>query len=433
MIYNNTQEIRKKSKKFMYQGILGTTALAYGTGAVAQGWEQVDKKELVLNKASQSDEAFDLTQFIQDGRTKLNNDKGAMSSETRLTAEEVATSPMTQLTKNEPVVMGMFDGANDLGTIQVISMKRHPDGSATLYQKFFTPYDFDPKSEGGTMSRASVDILENRYGGNPFEDFKSDEEEYKNSFIKIKPYGLQTAMGLAMQHYQSTTGIYVFLEPQVRVWTTTSGGPFRKKVTTHVEAHFKPHWGLLTPSDIGNDMGTVGKPFYVLANGKTVISGASLHEGSCALNPHYGDSPDEPKYLSTFACDRVKVFYDKKSKSGWTGIAIIAVGIAVGMATGGFGLAGTKVMGALYGGMAFAGYGAINGNTNFTEVSTTSIGNVTAISDTRSLEKQGDWAMKWKNVMRDRVNEGPLDSKLDEINESLKKEKDNWELNTIEP
>jgi hypothetical protein len=429
MIYN-TLEIRRKSKQFMYQGILGATALAYGTGAVADSWEQVDRKDLVLNKASQSDEAFDLTKFIQSGKTKLSNDVGV--AETNLSADEVAVSPFSNLTQKQTIIMGMFDGANDLGTIQVISMKRHPDGSATLYQKFFTPFDFDAKSEGGTLSRASVDILENRYGGNPFEDFKSNEEEYKNSFIKIKPYGLQTAMGIAMQHYQSTTGIYVFLEPQVRVWTTTSGGPFRKKVTTHVEAHFKPHWGFMTPADIGNDMGTVGKPFYVLDNGKTVISGANLHEVSCDLNPHYGD-PGEPKYLSKFSCDRVKVFYDKKTKSGWTGIALIAVGIAIGIATGGIAMAGTVWMNGLYGAMAVAGFGAINGNTNFTDVSSTSLGNVTAISDTKSLEKQGDWAMKWKNVMRDRVNEGPLDSKLEGINEEFKKEKDNWSAMTIEP
>lgn len=408
-----------------FQGKLGkgvaTTTLAlqgtsFTTVALADKWEQLENSK---NKTlSQSKEAFDLTEFIQKGKMKINKDTGVI--ETKLSSEEVATSPMTQLTKNEPIVMGMFDGANDLGTIQIISMKRHLDGSATLYQRFFTPYDFDPKSEGGDLSRNEYNVFENRYGGNPFEDFKSEEEDYKNSFIKIKPYGLQTAMGLAMQRYGATTGIYAFLEPQVRIWTTTSGGPFRKKVTTHVEAHFKPHWGFLTPSDIGNDMGTVAKPFYVLENGKTVISGVNLHE----INEN----------TSNFDSTRVKVFYDKKTKSGWTGITLIAIGAVVGAATGGLGLTMMgPAMSAAMGAMTVAGYGAINGNTNYTDASTTNLTNVTAISDTKSLEKQGEWAMKWKNVMRDRVNEGPLDSKLENINDEFKEEKNNWEKLTIPP
>lgn len=428
----NKNEIRKKSKKYIYQGILGITAATYGTGAMSQGWEQVDKEDLILNKASQSDDAFNLDAFIESGKTKLNSDSGALVAETSLSASEVATSPMTKLTKNEPVVMGMFDGANDMGTIQVINMKRHPDGSATLYQRFFSPSYFDKKTEGGEMSATSFEMLENRYGGNPFESFKSTEKKYQNAFIKIKPYGLQTAMGLAMQHFGATLGIYAFLEPQVRVWTTTSGGPFRKKVTTHVEAHFKPHWGILTPTDIGNDMGSVGKPFYVLGNGKTVLSGISLHEVGDGLNPRYGE-PGESKYLSSYNQDRIKVFYDEKSQSGWTGITLIVVGAAIGMATAGIGLAGSMAMNGLYGAIAVAGYAAINGNTNYTDASTTSLGNVTAISDTKSLEEQGDWAMKWKNVMRDRVNEGPLDDKLGQINKEFKSEKENWERMTIGP
>ncbi|GHB12842.1 hypothetical protein [Salinicola rhizosphaerae] len=423
MIYNNN-EIGRQSKKYIYQAVLGTTVLTYGAGAVADGWEQVDSREFVEAYVDYGDTSFNLNKFIQAGKVNINNDFSIVT--TQLSPEEVATSSIVSFTNNQPVVMGMFDGANDMGTIVVVNMKRHPDGSATLYQRFVSPYYFDSREDGGEMSKAQMEIINDRFGGNPFENFKTTEDEYKRSFVKIKPYGLQTAMGIFAQHMGATVGVFCYLEPRVRVWTTSSGGPFRKKITTHVEARFKPSWALMTPADIGNDFGTVEKPFYILKNGKTVISGMNIHPVDDGKNPHYGE-PGESKYMSSFPQEDIVVFYDKRSKSGWTGITLIAVSFAIGYATGGIGLASSGLWGGAMGAMATAGFGAINGNTNFTDVSTTNLTQIDAISDTESLKKEGDWAMKWKNVMRDLGNEGPLGKNLGDINAEFAKEKKNWD------
>lgn len=377
--------------------------------AQADNWEQIGKKDQKLAKSG-----FDVSNLLE--RTTM-NDKGIV--ETKLTAQEAAVSPLVSMTKDEPLVMGIFDGANDMGTIQVVTMKRHPDGSATLKQRFFTPHDFDPQSSGGQLSSQEYDVIDDRYGGNPFDKFKTNDSKYKHTFIKIKPEGLQTAMGLAMQRYGSSYGMYAFLEPKVRTWTTTSGNAFRKTVTTHVEAHFKPHWYLLTPSDVGVTYGTVGKPFYVLDNGIAVISGMSSHKI---------EGP-----TSNVNDDQVWVFYDKRSESGWTGITMVVVAVVAGALTGGAALTGLgAVMGGLAGGAGVASYAFVNGNQDLTEPVSGSMLNVTAVSDTKSLDYEGEWNMKWKNVMRDRVTEGPYNgSKLGTINDEFHEETDNWDELTI--
>lgn len=367
----------------------------------AEDWDVVDSKSSLY---SDKERTFDISYLID----RTNMDKGVV--ETKLTAKEAALSPLTTITKGQPIIMGMYDGANEMGTIQVATMKRHPDGSATLIQRFFTPHDFDRKSDGGELSDQEYSIIQDRYGGNPFADFKTNDSTYRHTFIELTPAALQTAMGIAMQRYGSSYGLFAYLEPQVRVWTTTSGNAFRKKVTTHVEAHFKPHWYVMTPSDIGSSYGGVGKPFYVLSNRKVVISGATLHEVE--------------ENRSNIDSDRVWVFYDKKSKSGWTGLTMVLVGPAISVLSGNI---SSALPGITDG--SVSNYSFIDNFGNLDEVVSEDLDDYNGLGDTESLAYEGSWSMKWKNKMRDRVTEGPnSESKqLGSINREFESELDDWD------
>lgn len=403
--YSKTQSHAKgKTVNAGMYALMGVVATAPVEAQIRQqgeanGWitkAQSNGSEALTN------EGFTLNNLLE---RLENTDKGVFES--KLTAQEASSSAILSVTKDIPMVFGVFDGANDMGTIHVVNIKRYADGSAKLLQKSFSPHTFAKEN----LTEQQYAVLEEKYGGNPFSPFKTDNAKYKDSFIKIKPEGLQTAMGLAMQHYGAVHGIYAFLEPKVRTWTTTSGNAFRKKVTTHVEAHFKPHWYLLTPVDVGVTYGTVGKPFYFY-NDKPVASNISVHK---AEGPN--SSFDDSEHF---------VFYDKKSESGWTMLTAVLGTIVLGAVTGG--AAGVFTAGMMSGG-AVASYGFLNG-TDLNDVVSSNFYDPTAVSDTKSLEYEGDWFMKWRNVMRDEVTAGPIpedgSKPLGTINDEFSQDEIKW-------
>ena len=318
--------------------------------AATTNYSSLDKKDLILGGTDN----FNIDTVLNSDKVTVDQKAGVIT--TMLTAEEAANSSLTTISQGQPIVLGMYDAANNIGTIQILKVERYSDGSARLMSKIFSPYDFDQNDNA--LSKSAFKELKEKFGQNPFDDFKTNNSEYKQAFVSSSSNAIQTAMGLIMQNTRSTTGVYLYLSPNVSSETHKKGGKLKKKVTTTVRASVKPIWSVLTPTSVG--IGGV-EPSYLLRNGKKITGGVNIYEvGTSKTN---------------FPIDSYEFWSASKTKKGWTGLALGLFGFAVGALTG------------------------------FNPIATAAIG----YTFKESLSNNGDWAMGWQNEMRKLVKEGPLD------------------------
>lgn len=368
----------------------------------AFGWQKpsFDVGQTDVQNKLASSAGMDLGEY--NDLVTLNEDVGLM--EVYLTAEEAKTSPMVKLTRKEPVVMAIEDSSHNRASIQAITSKRHSDGSATIRQKTITPLDLKRQSEGGMLTDKQYEIFIGAYGGtNPAAAFDGKGGD-RNVWYGSHPHEVQTMMGLIMQFLGSTHGYYVLLEPKVRSWTTSSGGPFKKKITTHVETHVKPHWYFITPLDVGTEYGAPNIPIFHVEgqDGKyyTVSGGVNSFE----LGP-----------TNNFSTSKEKLHYEKKTESGWTGFALV-------------------VGAALTGGVAFAVAAAVFLKVNGAELHQPVAANfgdlllksMSAGIDTREKKIKSGFGNRWRGALINEIRKGPLGGNKN-YNTDMKKEPTQWE------
>lgn len=394
------------NKKIIKQGVSFTTIIPLAFPIYAFGWQAPTKVgssyESNRMKEQQKMSNDSIMNLLDSGIANLNDDVGLL--EAYLTAEEAKTSPVIRLTRSEPVVMAVQDPQHDRSVIQVISSKRHSDGSATVRQKTISPDDFKPKSSGGMLTNKQHEILVGAYGGsNPADVFNGRIGD--NIWYGTGAMETQTVMGLVMQFLGATHGYYVLLEPSVRSWTTSSGGPFKKKITTHVESHITPHWTFLAPLDVGSDYGMPNMPLFQIKGQNNQIY--TVRGGVNAFN--VGTTHN-------FNSNRELLDYETKTESGFTGFALVFTAIAIGALTGGAGLIGT--IGTIGGG-ATAGAAALVGMTiqgaklhdpvagDFGDLFLKS---ASAGIDTREKDlNTGEFGNKWRGELVDIIKSGPID------------------------
>lgn len=318
--------------------------------AATTNYSSIDKKDLILGGT----ESFNINTVLDSDKVTVDEKSGIIT--TMLTAEEASNSSLTSISQGQPIVLGVYDASSNIGTIQILKVERYSDGSARLMSKIFSPYDFDQGENA--LSKSAFKELQERFGQNPFDDFKTGNGEYKQAFVSASSNAVQTAMGLVMQNTRSTTGVYLYLSPSISSETHKSGGKLRKKVTTTVNASVKPIWSVLTPTSVG--IGGV-EPNYLLRNGRKISGGVNIYEvGTSKTN---------------FPVDSYEFWSASKTKKGWTGLALGLFGFAVGALTG------------------------------FNPLVTAATG----YTFKESLSTNGDWSMGWQDEMRKLVKEGPLD------------------------
>lgn len=318
--------------------------------AATTNYSSLDKKDLILGGTDN----FDINTVLNSDRVTVDEQSGIIT--TLLTAEEASNSSLTNISQGQPIVLGVYDAANNIGTIQILKVERYSDGSARLMSKIFSPYDFDQGENA--LSKSAFNEIKEKFGQNPFDDFKTSNSEYKQAFVSASSNAIQTAMGIVMQNTRSTTGVYLYLSPSISSETHKHGGKLKKKVTTTVRASVKPIWSVLTPTSVG--IGGV-EPNYLLRNGKKINGGVNIYEvGTSKTN---------------FPIDTYEFWSASKTKKGWTGLALGLFGFAIG------------------------------GLTGFNPLVTAAVG----YTFKESLSTNGDWTMGWQNEMRKLVKEGPLD------------------------
>lgn len=412
------------NKKIIKQGVSVVTMVPLAFPIYAFGWQAPTKisNSYESNRMKQQQDISNdnIMNLLDSGIAHLNDDVGLL--EVHLTAEDAKTSPIIRLTRNEPVVMAVEDAQHDRAVIQAISSQRHSDGSATVRQKTIGPDDFKPKSSGGMLTNKQYQILLSAYGGsNPADVFNGRRGEH--IWFGTDPINTQAMMGLIMQHLGATHGYYVLLEPSVRTWTTTSGGPFKKKITTHVESHITPHWTFLTPIDVGADYGAPNTPLFQIKgqDNKNYVVRSGVNAFS--IGPTHN-----------FNTGKELLDYERKTKSGFTGFALVFAAVVVGVLTGGAGL--VAGLGAIGGG-AVGGAAALAGLTiSGAELHQPVAGDFgdlllktsTAGLDVRNKNLESGFGNRWRHKLVDHVKDGPIDGKK-EFNKEMTRELRQW--NTI--
>lgn len=414
------------NKRRIKQGVSVATMIPLAFPIYAFGWQAPTKisnaYESNRMKQQQNISNGNIMNLLDSGIANLNDDVGLL--EVHLTAEEAKTSPIIRLTRDEPVVMAVEDAQHDRSVIQAISSQRHSDGSATVRQKTISPDDFKPKSSGGMLTDKQYQILRSAYGGsNPADVFNGRTGDH--IWYGTDPINTQAMMGLIMQYLGATHGYYVALEPSVRTWTTTSGGPFTKKVTTHVESHVTPHWTFMTPLDTGAEYGRPNMPLFQIKGqdnkNYTVRGGVNAF----SIGP-----------TNNFRTGRELLDYEKKTKSGFSGFALVFTAIAIGALTGGAGLVSLGALGAGAAGGAAALVGLTVSGAELHDPVAGDFGDLflksaSAGVDTRKKNLDSGFGNRWRSKLINHVKDGPIDGSKN-FNNEFRRELNQWD-NIVRP
>lgn len=337
-----------------------------------------------------SDKNF-VEDLLRNGNLSMNDDG---SAEYIIEKERVVRleNGETLFTKPSTFVTSQYDSTNAIGVIQIVQAQRDSRGDVRLTQRYFTPFDFDRMSEGGRLSNSAYSEIEEKYGQNPFESFKTHDSKYKHAFINIDINALMTAVSLASLQNNSINSILAVASNEPSLEKKKSGGKIRKKITYTIKVKQNPSYFIGLPKEIGEGSGEAGvSSYYKLKNGKTVVGATKFYESS--------------KFASNFDYSIDEVYTDSMTKKSWTGIALVITGIAVGALTGGLGLVGTltAVSGGLVGGGIMVGSAVLAGNTNLENPVSGNFGDLSGISKVKSLDNYSDFGDKWKNEVRDQA------------------------------
>jgi hypothetical protein len=385
-------------------------------GSLGRSQQPVAIQRMDRNMASiiQSTGAVDLDALMNSGVANYNKDKGVLSI--NMAEDHASNSAFIQMTQQQPLVISAYEPANEMGTIVLIESKRHSDGSATMYMRFISPRYFDEKSSGGGLTEMEHQTMIEQLGRNPVEGNKSGGR-YDHSFTSITSIGLQTVAGLVMQRHGGTLGLHTDYNPDVRTWETESGNAFRKKITTHLAVDLHPNWMMLVPKgEFDNGI----HPFFTIDNdGETVLVNGGVM------------SMPVSEFASSFPMDEFQVYYDSMTKTAWTGITLILVTFVIAFATAGVGaLAGTQFIGLSVTQVAAISAGVVAGVSAYsgtlTDGVTTSLGNVTAVTNKDSTKGYGGFGDKWHNRLRDINLEGPMSNRYQRAGQFTKEKADEW-------
>lgn len=385
-------------------------------GKLGTSKDPVAMQRMDRNMASiiESTGALDLDALMDSGVANYNRDKGVM--EMNIASDYASNNSFIQMTQQQPLVISAYEPANEMGTIILIESKRHSDGSATMYMRFISPSYFDEVGAGGSLSKMEHQTMIDQLGSNPVEGNKTDGR-YDHSFTSITSLGLQTIAGIIMQRHGGTLGLHTDYLPDVRTWETTSGGPFREKTTYHLAVDLEPKWNMLVPRGEFNN-GT--NPFFTIDNG-----------GEKALVNSGITSIPVSEFSTSFPTNEFEVYYDKKSETAFTGIAMVVVTFAITFATAGAGaLAGIGTGGlnafqaASITAGVIGGVSAVSGT--LTDGVSSSLGNITAVTDKDSSKGYSDFNDKWHNRLRNINLEGPTSGRYEKSGKLNKEKADEW-------
>ncbi|WP_414499515.1 hypothetical protein [Zymobacter sp. IVIA_12111.31 C1] len=380
------------NKKFRKIIVIGMSAISIFTSFQALAdTSKFDSSVISQHNHMISDKNF-VEDLLRNGTLNMNDDDGSAEYIIEKERVERLENGETLFTKPSTFVTAQYDSTNAIGVIQIVQAQRDSSGNVRLTQRYFTPFDFDKISEGGRLSNNAFSEIEEKYGQNPFNSFKTGDNKYKHAFINIDINAFMTIVSLSSLQNNAINSILAVGNNEPSLEKKKGGGKIRKKITYTIRVKQTPSYFIGLPKNIGEGSGEAGiSSYYKLKNGKTVVGATKFYESS--------------KFASNFDYDVDEVYTDSMTKKSWTGIALVITGIAIGALTGGLGLVGTltAVSGGLVGGGIMVGSAVLSGNTNLENPVSGNFGDVTGISKVRSLDNYDEFGTKWKNEVRDQT------------------------------
>ena len=179
-----------------------------------------------------SDKSF-VEDLLRNGTLNMNDDGSAEFIVEKERVDRLENGEML-FTKPSTFITAQYDSTNAIGVIQIVQSQRDSQGNARLTQRYFTPFDFDKISDGGRLSNSAFREIEEKYGQNPFESFKTHDSKYKHAFVNIDINAFMTIVSLASLQNNAINSILAVGNNEPNLEKKKSGGKIRKK--SHIQS-----------------------------------------------------------------------------------------------------------------------------------------------------------------------------------------------------
>ena len=265
---------------------------------------------------------------------------------------------------NQPVLYGRYDPISARLHVDIYRAIRQ-GSTATVEHANFTPYMGQQWAAARYFIPAADQATGDTPGVNPFAKFEGGDDYFHN----LQLTGATSVMGLVESYVRAPAAILVLLTPDMKSYTTSSGGFFRKTITTHVATRIIPSFFLIVPSG-SIPLGAMAAPVpsFCASDPSTDSSGGGSCPSYAVVTPAAAVLQANGGSYDTSPTPWVQVY--QNSQSGWTFLAlviiitIVSVGAgdvllaAAGAAGGGVGLLGMAAE-AMGGAMFTSGVGAL--------------------------------------------------------------------------
>lgn len=162
-----------------------------------------------------------------------------------ITSQQIS-SAMHRFPKNTMYVFAQYSPENASGRITIQKVEKAPNGSVTVYQADFTPWNGELWRAQGKY-RDAVEIAANAPGHNPFANFAGAHSD--PVFHNISWQAMMVAVGHAMRHYGAAFGFVALAKLSDTQTTSTSSSWFSTSTTTIMTGYAKPLWYVATAMD----------------------------------------------------------------------------------------------------------------------------------------------------------------------------------------
>ncbi|MHB8315642.1 MAG: hypothetical protein ACYDCW_07935 [Acidithiobacillus ferrivorans] len=267
--------LNKKVKKVLTIAVLSAIG-------VAMPFEQVYAATSGMNWSQQSTFSASpginqIFSGLKDDHIYVGSNLGAAVAAVRLNANQVkaltGSGQTFNMPWNTPVVFATYDPGTTSGTIFVTRLIKQPDGAGIIELAQFSP----------TMGGVFAADFENT---NPFWQFAANQNGNgaapdPGAFVSITSAAFYTAVGLVMQHVNSTIG-WIATDNNNAHMSTSSSSDFITATVTHKETVMtSPTWTAVVPQG-GAPSSDYGYLLPIPSSASSTVEGAIALENSSA-------------------------------------------------------------------------------------------------------------------------------------------------------
>lgn len=240
-----------------------------------------------------------------------------------ITSQQIS-SAMHRFPKNTMYVFAQYSPENASGRITIQKVEKAPNGSVTVYQADFTPWNGELWRAQGKYRDAS-EIAANASGHNPFANFAGALTD--PVFHNIQWQAMMVAVGHAMRHYGAAFGFVALIKPSHTQNISHSGGGFLSLTTTStttVTGYAQPVWYVATAMD-ASPTGQTGQICVTGGNVSTTSCDNPAHVAIAGVTFNQWSGGNMPQNQ-----DQIYQYVDTQSSWNVLAYALLATALTMG-------------------------------------------------------------------------------------------------------